>query len=837
MNNDTTEVHIEARDRFALTRSQLLTDYSGISAKRRGAAEATALRLRSRQFLEIMAFEASFRSLDWAGLKALLAEPVTLKSRELDPMVMAEIGRVLLLQEIEPADQRLGVAALEYGVNGLPVNVKSRRFRKLLVDHYILAHEYDTAKSALTEWRDLEREARGYLSAELLNPFFVHDGANKEAWLANFNREFEAFGLSPISLVDGQETPFDRLTTEAPAPRPGGGFDEDSSTVSAIVTTFQPGRDELLTAVRSLLHQTHRNLEVILVDDASGPDYEGVLQAAVALDNRVKLVKAETNGGTYLARNLGLSVATGVYVTGQDDDDWSHPERIAEQVAFLEKNSRLVGCRVSAIACLPNLCRVRLGYKPVSANASSLMMRRETFKKVGGFMAARKAADTELHRRAEELTGRAVEDIEKPLTIVRIEPDSLSRSEFRAGWSHPARREFKFSYSYWHTQANPEELALEGEATPRVSVPRRFRIDPSTFPARFDVVFAGDWRQYGGPQRSMLEEIRALTSEGFVVGVMQLEAPRFMTKIQKPLTPHVQELINDGTVTEVLYDDPVEVGILILRYPPILQFSIEAASQLRVAKMIILANQAPSELDGSDIRYRVEDCTINARAMFCEDVIWAPQGAQVRAAIEPYLAPGEITGFDIPGMVEPNEWYRDHSFRRSTLPVVGRHSRDNAMKWPEDPKVIESVYPTTGRFDIRILGGANIPRVALKKDVTPAAWTVYEVDALPVQVFLESLDFYVFFQHSVAVEAFGRAILEAIASGLVVILPNHYKDVFGAAAIYAEPAEVRSVVMKYHNDRTSYLEQVRTARAVVEDKFSHAAYVKLIQSLLAGARA
>src|SRR5690625_1562876 len=90
---------------------------------------------------------------------------------------------------------------------------------------------------------------------------------------------------------------------------------------------------------------------------------------------------------------------------------------------------------------------------------------------------------------------------------------------------------------------------------------------------QFDVVFAGDWQQFGGPQKSMLEEIQALKQAGYRVGVMNLEAARFMTRQnQKPLVPAIQKLINDGFVDEVHYDEPLNVRILILRYPPILQF-------------------------------------------------------------------------------------------------------------------------------------------------------------------------------------------------------------------------------------------------------------------------
>src|SRR5699024_9022131 len=114
----------------------------------------------------------------------------------------------------------------------------------------------------------------------------------------------------------------------------------------------------------------------------------------------------------------------------------------------------------------------------------------------------------------------------------------------------------------------------------------------------------------------------------------------------------------------------------------------------------------------------------------------------------------------------------------------------------------------------------------------PPGWIIHEVDEITVRDFLASLDYYVFFQHPSAIEAFGRAILEAIASGLVVILPQQFERVFGEAAVYVTADKVVSTVRKYHSDRDLYLKQVSKACDVVESKFSHDAYRKTINSML-----
>lgn len=830
----------EGRNRFTLSRKELLSDYAAISRKRRGAAEASAIRHQSIQYLDILAFEATSGEMEWRGLRqsliASMAADVELEGLEFVPL--AEIGRVLLVNPFLLGDQDLGLFVLESAVSKLPLNVKSRRFRLLVVQRKIQLGDNAEARRLLELWKDVKRANAGYLEAEMKNPFRDQHretkkeptGSEIDKWLKEFNKPLVHKGLSPIRLRSGAESPFDRLESSGSTKKSS--ILDSAPQVSVILTAFQPSRDELLTSVNSILRQTYTNLELIIVDDASGSDFTALYEELESMDDRIKVIRLEENGGTYAARNVGLREARGTFFTGQDDDDWSHPERLEHQVDFLVQNPAKVGCRVNGLTCSPNLVQLRLGYKPQSSNASSLMVRTRDIREVGGFFEWRKAADTELVRRMERVYDSTVVDIPTPLTIIRILPNSLSRSEFKAGWSHPARRQLKSSYSLWHSQASKSELKILDGLTSKVQIPRRFRKETAE-EANYHVVFAGDWRQYGGPQKSMIEEIRALKEAGYSVAIMHLEAPRFMSTLVKPMNPVIQDMVNSGQVDEVLYDDAVDVELLVLRYPPILQFVSNEACGLKIQKMFILANQAPSELDGSDVRYLVRDCMNNARRVFCENVTWVPQGPQVREFISSYLGAAELESFDFPGIVKASEWatYIPRR-RRGTLPVIGRHSRDNQMKWPEDSKSVLEAYPVDGSADVRIMGGAQTPLKVLGSSTLPPSWVVFPTDAIPVPTFLRNLDFFVFFQNSNAVEAFGRAILEAIASNLVVILPPQFEQVFGEAAVYCKPEDVGAVVTKYFGDARLYELQQKKALSVLNEHFTHEAYVRHIGKIL-----
>jgi glycosyltransferase involved in cell wall biosynthesis len=95
----------------------------------------------------------------------------------------------------------------------------------------------------------------------------------------------------------------------------------DSPLFSVIVPTY--GRSMFLEeAIDSILDQTIDDLECVVVDDAS-PE-----PVAEATDSRVVVVRRKQNGGPAAARNTGLTVASGRYVTFLDDDDTFTPDRL-----------------------------------------------------------------------------------------------------------------------------------------------------------------------------------------------------------------------------------------------------------------------------------------------------------------------------------------------------------------------------------------------------------------------------------------------------------------------------------------------------------------------------
>jgi len=101
--------------------------------------------------------------------------------------------------------------------------------------------------------------------------------------------------------------------------------------------------------IDSLLAQTYRNFEIVVVDDVSTDNTIEIVKEYQ--DPRIVVVRHEVNSGLAAARNTGILSSRGEYISLLDGDDIAEPTRLAEQLAFLESDPSLgmVGSHVSVI--------------------------------------------------------------------------------------------------------------------------------------------------------------------------------------------------------------------------------------------------------------------------------------------------------------------------------------------------------------------------------------------------------------------------------------------------------------------------------------------------------
>lgn len=113
--------------------------------------------------------------------------------------------------------------------------------------------------------------------------------------------------------------------------------------ISIIVPVYKV-ESFICQCVDSILAQTYRDLEIILVDDGSPDNCPAICDAYAHKDSRVKVVHKE-NGGLMSARQAGINAATGDYVGFVDGDDWIEPDMYASLAdAAYKYNADMVFC-------------------------------------------------------------------------------------------------------------------------------------------------------------------------------------------------------------------------------------------------------------------------------------------------------------------------------------------------------------------------------------------------------------------------------------------------------------------------------------------------------------
>lgn len=106
--------------------------------------------------------------------------------------------------------------------------------------------------------------------------------------------------------------------------------------VSVIIPTYNREKT-IQSSIESVLSQTYKDIEVIIVDDCSVDNTEDIVKGIS--DKRVIYIKQEKNGGACAARNKGISVAKGEYIAFQDSDDIWKENKLEIQLENMKKNN------------------------------------------------------------------------------------------------------------------------------------------------------------------------------------------------------------------------------------------------------------------------------------------------------------------------------------------------------------------------------------------------------------------------------------------------------------------------------------------------------------------
>jgi glycosyltransferase involved in cell wall biosynthesis len=170
----------------------------------------------------------------------------------------------------------------------------------------------------------------------------------------------------------------------------------DKPLVSILVLTYNR-KVFLHETIESILNQTYKNFEIIIVDNFSNYDFLSYMNSFK--DDRIKPFQNKNNGVIVVNRNYGLTKAQGEYIAVCDDDDLWIPQKLEKQVNYLNYNHDIaaLGCQYSCInengnplnemhwpvGFKNNIFSLITGFSPVGH--PGVLIRKKVLNKVGNY--------------------------------------------------------------------------------------------------------------------------------------------------------------------------------------------------------------------------------------------------------------------------------------------------------------------------------------------------------------------------------------------------------------------------------------------------------------------
>ena len=214
-------------------------------------------------------------------------------------------------------------------------------------------------------------------------------------------------------------------------------------TVDVIMGVFEPDKAMLQVALDSIWAQTFHDLRIIVCDDGSRDDTSLWLEQYACTKGPMLLLRHEKNQGLAAALNTCLKHTSAPYIARQDADDYSLPDRLEKQVAFLEKhpNIAFVGSSLKLFdstdvwgqknyPCFPKKEDFLFS---IPYMHGALLFRRDALLSCGGYhpcKITRRAEDYELLMRM-TAQGAKGANLPEPLYAFREDDGAVARRKYR----------------------------------------------------------------------------------------------------------------------------------------------------------------------------------------------------------------------------------------------------------------------------------------------------------------------------------------------------------------------------------------------------------------------
>lgn len=349
-----------------------------------------------------------------------------------------------------------------------------------------------------------------------------------------------------------------------------------------------------------------------------------------------------------------------------------------------------------------------------------------------------------------------------------------------------------------------------------------------TFRQFFDIVVVTDSRLVGGGNKSLAQEITAQAAAGYTTGLLSLSGPA--RGGGRPIDRSLQELIEGGILTMVRPDQDTEANLVIARGPSMFEVPQPFRPRLRARHWLLVANAFNTSREVSGMLYDPIEVENRAAELFGHQWTWMPLSTVVRQNMLRSYPKLNLSSGTWSNIINTSDWWID---RPATLdrPIrLGRHSRDAPGKWPTSKTELLGAYPSDPTFEVSVMGGARTPTEIL--GTLPPNWNVLPFGSMAPKDFLRRVDIFPYFHHPLLKEAFGRAVLEAVATGAIAILPHYFESIFYEAAMYAEPSEVSDIAVRLAESPAYLNERRDAARTLLDERFSFRSHTERIRDLI-----
>ncbi|MCR6094934.1 glycosyltransferase family 2 protein [Salipaludibacillus agaradhaerens] len=445
-----------------------------------------------------------------------------------------------------------------------PNHEEVRRAIILTTECFVILGDIPSAKRTINNALNLYTHPDIYLSAANIE----QDLEKRLNWI---NEVLKSAGLLELKLADNyieKDTAYDALETVSLKTLAKNNVLLDNK-VTVIMPVYNAEKD-IHTSLPSVINQTWVNIEILVVDDASTDRTIEEVEKYKRVDSRVKLIKAKTNGGPYVARNLALKYATGDYITINDGDDWSHPEKIERQVLHLINTPEIVGNMSEQARMTNDLMFFRRG-RPgeyIFGNFSSFMFRKNILDELGFWDSVRFAADSEFYVRVKKVFGEtAVTELKTgPLSFQRQTGTSLTGNEVFGypGFKMGARREYEMAHNYYHSKTTDLYYSFPQSKRP-------FAIPEPMWPLKeekrdgfrvFDLIIAADFRQEDALVERDITILKSRKLTNRKIGFIQLNIYDCLPN--EDIAPVYRDIVNAGIAEIAVYGEKIEAAHTII---------------------------------------------------------------------------------------------------------------------------------------------------------------------------------------------------------------------------------------------------------------------------------